>query len=273
MVLFAQNRLMMSKYKLVLKYINHTFHSHNSKGFGIHSPFIFHLVTQIIHDYTPFYCYEDIEKQRMKLLANPNKISVTDYGSGSKTLPDSLKMISEISKNSLKPKKHAQLLFRMINHLSCKHILELGTSLGVTASYLASVSGKSKVITLEGCPEISKMARETFNNLNLKNIELITGNFDDTLIGAIEKLNTLDFVFFDGNHRKDPTLSYFNSCLQHIHNDTVFVFDDIHSKEEMEEVWTEIKSNTQVTVTLDLFYMGIVFFRKEFTPQHFKIKF
>jgi len=263
----------MVKLSLLLKYLLHWFKSHNSKGFGIHSPFIFHLVTEIIHDFTPFYCYSSIEKERKKLLTNQNSINVTDYGSGSLVLKNPEKKISGIAKYSLKSQKHAQLLFRLVNHFESKHILELGTSFGITTSYLASVSSRSTVISLEGCPEISKIANSVFNNLDIKNIEIITGNINETLTPALGKLKSIDFVFFDGNHQKQATLNYFNTCLPFAHNNSVFVIDDIHLNKEMEQAWAEIKDIKEVMVTIDLFHLGIVLFKKEFTRQHFKVKF
>jgi len=263
----------MSNIKQALSYFKHQLTARNSKGFGIHSPYIFHLVTEIIHDFNPFYCYSDIEKVREQLLNNHEYIKVTDLGSGSKVLRNSEKKISDIAKYSLKSKRQAQLLFRLINYFGSQHILELGTSLGITTSYLASVSSKSKVITLEGCPEISKLAQQTFASLNLRNIKLISGNFDETLPEALLQLTTLDVVFFDGNHQKEATLKYFQTCLPFKHNNTVIVFDDIHYSNEMNEAWEQIKTHNEVMVTLDLFHIGIVFFKKEFTKQHFNIQF
>lgn len=263
----------LSKIKVAFKYLKHWTFARNSKGFGIHSPYIFHLVTQIINDSVPFYCFADIEKERRSHLHNHQSITVTDFGAGSKVLKNKKKRIAQIARHSLKPKRQAQLLFKLINHFDSQHILELGSSLGITTSYMASVSSQSKIITLEGCPNLSKIAQQSFTNLKLSNIEIITGNFSTTLNHALTKLKTIDFIFFDGNHAKAATLDYFASCLPFKHNGTVFVFDDIHLSQDMEGAWNEIKNNTEVKVTLDLFHLGIVFFKKEFTKQHFNIRF
>ena len=69
------------------------------------------------------------------------------------------------------------------------------------------------------------------------------------------------------------TLEYFNLCLKKIHNETVFVFDDIHWSEEMEEAWNEIKNHSKVRVSVDLFRMGLIFFRKELSYENYVIKF
>lgn len=257
---------------LTLKYIRHWFKYFHYKGSGIHSPFIFHLITQVIRKKKHENCFEDIEDERKKLLKNRQTITVQDYGLGSQILKNPEKRVSDIAKYSLKPKKQAQLLFRLISHMNAQHILELGTSLGITTSYLASASSKSKVITLEGCPKISKLAQQTFSNLKLNNIELITGEFDLTLKNTLSTLNKVDFVFFDGNHKGEATQNYFKTCLPYIGNNTIFVFDDIHLSEDMEQAWNQIKANKTVKVTIDLFHMGIVLFKEELSKQNFSVR-
>jgi predicted O-methyltransferase YrrM len=183
--------------------------------------------------------------------------------------------ISEIAERSLKSEKYGQLLFRLVNHFKPNTILELGTSLGISTAYLASANPNSKVITIEGCPNIASEAKKNFEILGLKNIESVIGNFDSVLPAALCQLPTADckLVFFDGNHKKEPTLRYFNQCLELADNTSVFIFDDIHWSNEMEEAWEEIKSHPQVTVTIYLFFLGLVFFRKEQVKQNFIVRF
>ena len=258
--------------KILKKYIHHYFKAHNRKGFGIHSPFVFSLVTNVFNKkYNCSRC-KDIEKERKKLLQNKNTINVIDLGTGSKKLPGPVKKISDIAKYSLKPKKQARLLASVIEYFEVKNVLELGTSLGITTSYFALSKNKPKVITLEGCPEISNIAKNTFDNLNIKNIELITGEFGNTLHETRNLLKKVDFVFFDGNHNYKSTLQYYKQCLNFKHNNTIFVFDDIHLTDDMEKAWNEIKSDNNVTVTIDMFFFGIVFFKKELYKQNFLIR-
>jgi predicted O-methyltransferase YrrM len=161
----------------------------------------------------------------------------------------------------------------LVNRFQPEEVLELGTSLGISSAYLASANSKIKVITIEGCKEIAEKAKENFKKLGLQNIEQHLGNFDDVLPQLLSEKKKIDFVFFDGNHRKEPTLNYFKQCLAHAHEGSIFIFDDIYWSSEMKEAWNEIKMNERVTVTLDLFFMGIVFFRKEQVKQHFIIRY
>jgi predicted O-methyltransferase YrrM len=257
----------------IINYSKFYFDAQGLRGFGIHSPFVFDLVTKIIRKNKPMAFYEEIEKQRRTLLKNKSIIHVTEMGSGSYKKSGNQRVVNEIASTSLKPKRQAQLLCRLIDHFQCKNIIEIGTSLGITACYLAKANPSSLVTTLEGCPEISKIAQNTFNQLHINNINIVTGEFNQTLPRTIAGIENIDFVFFDGNHRLEPTLAYFKECLQKKHNDSLFVFDDHHKSPEMENAWEEIKNHPEVKVTIDLYFLGLVFFKKELTKQHFKIRF
>jgi predicted O-methyltransferase YrrM len=146
--------------------------------------------------------------------------------------------------------------------------------LGITTSYLSLANPESRLITMEGAKEIGKVAKQNFRNLAIRNIEVIEGNFDNTLASVVNRVSTVDFAFIDGNHRKEPTERYFKELLAKTHNDSILVFDDIHWSSEMEAAWKTIKINAAVTCSIDLFFIGIVFFRKEFkAKQHFAIRF
>lgn len=238
----------------------------------IHSPFVFDLLNNVIRDQTPFYCFDAIEAIRMKLFDDERILKVTDFGAGSNGKPGQ-KKVSDIAKNSLQEKKYSQLIFRLVNFSNAKNIIELGTSLGITSLYISNASRKGKVITLEGCPEIASIAKENFNRLRCDNIEIITGDFSKTLAPALEKMEHADFVYFDGNHRMKPTLDYFNLCLKKKTFDSVFVFDDIYWSREMKAAWDVIVQHKEVTVSIDLFKLGIVFFRGGIPKQHFQLKF
>ena len=182
--------------------------------------------------------------------------------------------MQQIASVSLKPKKYAQLLYKLVKYVQPKTILELGTSLGLTSAYLASANKEAQLITIEGAPSIAAIAKENLDHLQLQNVHLITGNFDETLETVLAKKSAIDFVFIDGNHRKEPTLRYFEQLLKKSTEQSLFVFDDIHWSRDMNEAWTTIKNHSSVTLTIDLFFIGLVFFRKEQkVKQHFTIRF
>lgn len=265
---------MYSSFQLTLKYLNYFFTALNGKGHGIHSPFVFEFITKILNDKKEYPAYERVEHLRSQLLIDDSIISVDDLGAGSSVSKTNKRKISSIAKNAAKPKKYAQLLYRIVQYYKPATIIELGTSLGITTSYLGLANPSSKIITMEGASTVAGLANRNFKALELDHIELVEGNFDETLSSIIYHLSSIDLAFIDGNHRKEPTLNYFKQLLSKSTASSIFIFDDIHWSKEMEEVWDEIKDHSSVNCSIDLFFIGLVFFRKEIREkQHFKIRF
>jgi len=265
---------MYSNYQLAKKYLRYFFTAQNGKGHGVHSPFVFDFIIHVLNDKKKYDCYDTIESLRNHLLSENITIEVEDFGAGSATLPFKNRVVKDIAHSSLKSRKYAQLLFRISKYYGAKTIAELGTSFGITTSYLASANSDSKIFTFEGAKNISKIAKENFEKLGLKNIEIVEGDFAKTIAANKDRLPNIDLLFVDGNHRKEATLEYFNFFLSKAGNNSIFIFDDIHWSEGMEETWKEIQSHEAVTLTIDLFFIGLVFFSKDFiVKQHFSIRF
>jgi predicted O-methyltransferase YrrM len=228
---------------------------------GLHSPFVYRLADTIIYDLKPKKVYTEIENIRAGLLNNHHTINKNRE-----------KQIGDIAAHALKPLKLAQLIYRLAADLQPANIIELGTCLGITTIYLQKAAPNAKVYTLEGSPATAEAAKETFAEAGLNNIELVIGNFDDTLPGIIDSVDKVDFVFVDGNHQKDATLKYFEWCLPKVHEDTLLIFDDIYWSEGMKEAWDEIKAHPKVTVTVDLFWVGLVFFKPGQAKEDFLVR-
>ncbi|MFA5298857.1 MAG: class I SAM-dependent methyltransferase, partial [Lutibacter sp.] len=148
---------------------------------------------------------------------------------------------------------------------------EIGTSVGLGTSVLSIGNPEAEIITLEGCENTAQIAKELFNSFQLNNIQLYLGNFAETLPSTL-KNKPYDLIYFDGNHQKKATLHYFNLCLETAHNNSLFIFDDINWSPEMQQAWNEIKNHSKVTVSIDTYFWGLVFFRKEQKKQHFIIR-
>ncbi len=240
--------------------------------FRVHSPFVFDFVKNILEDKRVFYAFSSVENLRKLLKQDNRKITVQDLGAGSLKSTGSVRSIKSIATNSLSSPFSCQLFFKIVNRYKPKTILEVGTSLGISSLYHHFAAQNARLITLEGAKEIAVEARKNFQRLEVNSVELIEGNFHDTLPIALGKLKQLDYLFLDGNHRKAPTLSYFEQCLEFAHENSIFVIDDIYWSEEMTEAWEEIKAHPKVTLSIDLFFMGLVFFRRENkVKEHFKL--
>ncbi|MDQ6758099.1 MAG: class I SAM-dependent methyltransferase [Bacteroidota bacterium] len=265
---------MYSSFQLAKKYFHYYLLASNGKGHGIHSPFVFEFIKNVLNDKKVYECYEKIEKLRKELLHDKRIIEVEDLGAGSIALSSNKRTIKDIAGSSLKPKKFSQLLFRMVQYYKPETIIELGTSLGITTSYLASANKNSEVFSLEGSKNIAETAEGNFKKVGLQNIKVIQGNFNDTLPALLSQVQKIDLAFIDGNHRKGPTINYFYQLLNKSTDSTILIFDDIHWSAEMEDAWKELQQHPSVTLTIDIFFIGLIFFKKDFkAKQHFVIRF
>ncbi|WP_264521718.1 O-methyltransferase [Flavobacterium sp. N1994] len=238
---------------------------------GVHSPFVFNLVTKCFYDKKQYPEYSILKKYRDSLLQNKNTIDVTDFGAGSRVFKSNTRPIAKIASTAGITKKRAELLFRITNYFQTESILEIGTSLGMATSALALGNPKAKITTLEGCPNTLNVAQKQFEKFGFKNIQSITTEFSSYLKTATGNCDW-KLIYFDGNHSKKATLAYFEFLLPTVTNETVWIFDDIHWSKDMEEAWERIKNHPNVTVTIDTFQWGLVFFRKEQPKEHFVIR-
>jgi predicted O-methyltransferase YrrM len=245
----------------------------NSKNeHGVHSPFVFDLVTKCFYDKSSKPEYLLLKEYRNSLLKNKNTIEVTDFGAGSRVFKSNTRQISKIAKTAGITSKRAKLLFRIVRYFQPNSILEIGTSLGLATSALSLGNVKAKITTLEGCSETASIAKNQLQKINCNNVESVVTEFESYFKN--HPLSTIDYqlIYFDGNHSKKATLNYFELLLPTITNDSVWIFDDIHWSHDMEEAWGIIKNHEKVKVTIDTFQWGIVFFRAEQQKEHFVIR-
>ncbi|HEY5687953.1 MAG TPA: class I SAM-dependent methyltransferase [Yeosuana sp.] len=252
----------------IIKYVQFLYRSTNQHG--VHSPFVYDLITQCFYDKTPYQSYQTISGYRKELLKNKTEIKITDLGSGSHKNNSNMRTISEMAKHAGSSLFRAKLIHRLVQYFKSKTILELGTSLGIATQAMHLGNPKAKITSIEGCPNLSEFTKSNFIEHQLNGITIINDDFNT----ALKDLNSksFDLVFFDGNHQKEATLEYFEALLPAIHNDSVFIFDDIYWSKNMTEAWNLIKEHAKVTVTIDTFFWGFVFFRSEQKKEHFTIR-
>lgn len=236
--------------------------------YQLHSPFVFELAVAVLENRRWYYAYRDVEMLRRKMLESDVRLSITDYGTGASRHAS----VRQVARTAGSPVRQGRLLFLLAEWAAPSTMLELGTSLGISAMYLASGKRSARFISLEGCADCAQVARTNLDILQLKNAEVHTGPFAETLPAALQTLQTLDFVFFDGDHRLESTLRYFEQCLTRAHAKTVFVFDDMHWSPEMAQAWDRLKQHPSVTLSVDFFDVSLVFINPEFhEKQHFNI--
>ena len=261
-------------FTLINKYISYLWKASNGHGHGVHSPFVFAFIKNVLNTKSKGPSIDAIELYRQRLLNNQKEINILDLGAGADPKGNKSRTIAQIAKGALKPKKYSSLLSRIVKYYQPSQVLEMGTSLGITTCYLAHGVPNASVVTMEGAPTVAHEALTTFKNLGFQNIQLIEGNFNQSLPNYLQSVSTIGIAYVDGNHRYEPTMQYFNLLLTKSDEHSIFIFDDIHWSSEMEKAWAEIKADARVSLTIDLFYIGIVFLRKEQKEQeHFIIRY
>ena len=247
------------------------FLTNSTNQHGVHSPFVFDLVTHCLYDKKQHPDYATLKSYRHFLKSQSNTIHVTDLGAGSRVFKSNHRKISSILRHSGATLKEAKFLNRLTRYVDANSILELGTSLGMSTLAFSLAVQKGKVTSIEGCPNIFEYTSTQFNRLQRHNVSLLNSDFDLVLSDLTNQ--QFDLIYFDGNHQKQATKGYFETLLPTIHNKTVWVFDDMYWSQEMLEAWHYIQRHPKVTVTVDMFNLGLVFFRKEQVKEHFKIRF
>lgn len=258
---------------MISAYIKYLIKSGNEHA--IHSPFLFDLYTQVISNKKENHPdYAALQLLRKELLSSKEQIEILDLGAGSRINKSNVRTIQTIAKNAEKPAKFGKLFHRLSRRFNPDTIVELGTSLGLTTLYFSKAAPQANITTFEGCPQTASMAQQNFTRLDAQNVNLILGNIDNTLPDFVKSLNKgIDLLYVDANHRFEPTVRYFETCLPYANNDSIFIFDDIYWSDEMTQAWQHIKSHPRVTLSVDLFWIGLVFFRKEQVKEDFILRF
>lgn len=261
---------MLNQVNYIINYLFYFFTSQTK--YDIHSPFVFDFIVNVLNVRKQKPHYHSIELLRTKMLKSTALINLQPLGARPQTT-DVIQKVSVVCERTSKSAKYAELLERICHYYQPQFAIELGTSLGISTLYQASGIDNGTLYTIEGNSDSVRVAKYNAEQAELENIQFLEGDFQTELPKLLTELPMLDYVFFDGNHALEPTLHYFEVCLKKAHNSSVFVFDDIRWSDEMKLAWEKIKNHPKVTVTIDLYSMGLVFFRKEQEKEHFVLRY
>lgn len=262
----------MSKWEQIVDYCHYRTQARTLHG--LHSPFVYKLVETLIEDKgCTFAAFETLNGLRRQLRNDSTWLTIEDFGAGSNVLKSNKRKVKDIARYGITRKRFSEFYFKLINYFDYRYVVELGTSLGLNTLYLAKAGNQPTVFSIEGSAALQTYARELINRQGVKNVQLVSGSFDDQFPLVLKQLPALDFLLVDGNHTYEATLRYFNMALPFVHERTLMVFDDIYWSKGMKRAWTEIKAHPRVSVSLDFYYCGLVFFKSGFKePLHFCIR-
>ncbi|NUQ22624.1 MAG: class I SAM-dependent methyltransferase [Saprospiraceae bacterium] len=229
--------------------------------YNLQSPFLTELAQAVVEDRRRFYAFELVRGLRQIFAKDATPVTIQDIGAPSKVWSGSRRPISDIAKyNAISPAP-GEMLFRLVNWLKPATMLELGTSLGLSAVYQSAAAPQARFVTVEGHAELAALARRTLGLAQLPQVEVLHDSFSHALATNLPSLQQLDYLFIDGDHRYEPTIEYVWQCLPYAHENSVFAIADIHWSAEMNRAWRHLQAIPEVSHSIDLFDIGLLFFR------------
>lgn len=210
--------------------------------------------------------FRRIEALRRTLLASNRRVALPDYGPGHSSVSDregwsgyhATPTVAEQCAGSKSP-FGARVLFRLLREFRPARCLELGTNLGISAAYQEAalrLNGTGALATIEGAPDLARLAREHLAQLGL-DAEVLEGRFGDVLPGVLARSAPLDYVFIDGHHDGPATVAYFDQIHPSLARGALVVFDDVRWSSAMEGAWETVRADPRVRVSVGLGAMGI----------------
>lgn len=240
--------------------------------YRIHSPFIYNYDTKVINDKRKFYAFDDIEYLRKQLLHNRTQIPVASFGAKTAAGKSNKKIsIARIIRHEGVSVNFGRLLFRTVQYFKPKTILELGCGLGISTAYMAAADSKTKIISIEGSEDRVNIARLNLKVLELNQVDIRQGAFMEQLPQALKDLESLDMVFIDGDHTEEASIKLFETILPYLHNNSLVIIHDIHWSAAMTRAWEHIIKMPEANVSIDLFFAGMIFLRRQQAREHFYI--
>ncbi|OYU84997.1 MAG: methyltransferase [Flavobacterium sp. BFFFF2] len=242
----------------------------SSNQHGVHSPFVFRWVTQCL--YAPKSTHwKTWMAWRKQLLSATHTFELTDFGAKSSRSESNFRTQSQLVRWAGTSPLKAQLLIQNAAYFQPKTVLELGTSLGLGTYAFHLGNPESQITTLEGDPAIQQHVATLFKQLHCENIVSQCIQFQDWLCEP-NLSNSFDLIFFDGHHQGDAMLRYAKQLLRCTHEGTLWIWDDIYWSVSMKQAWDEVCTWPEVTVSVDTFHLGFLFFRTGQAKEHFVIR-
>ncbi len=240
------------------------------KGFGVHSPFVFNLITKVIEERRPYYRFDTIELERRKLLYCPDRITYPDRRHKNRLRTCT---VGEMVQREAITRKKGRLLFRLVTYFGSRNIVQVGIGAGISTLYLTSYATGLGCVALEGSPRLAGIAAELLNKEGRNPVDIRIGEYAALLPAVLGELPQVDFVFFNTAYERQRNSLFFRQAVAYVHPGTVFVFDGIAASKEMRAFWKEARAHPAVTVSIDLDSMGLAFFDPKLYKRNYIVYF
>lgn len=239
---------------------------------GVHSPFVYVLADQVL-PHKQSAAGTAIDALRTKLLHDTTPITIQDHGAGYAADGKRARKlrVCDVARSSARRRRSGLLLLRLCQHLQPQAVLELGTNLGFSALYqCAGLPATTRFITVEGSHSLAVLARQHLAQLGHTQVQVWHTTFEAAL--ASHELGRLDYVLLDGHHTYDASLHYFGAVLPRLNPGAVFILDDIYWSPGMALAWRQLCAHPAVSLSIDIYEMGLLFVGRPQARQHFVLR-
>ncbi len=248
-------------------YLSHLLRARTA--YRVHSPFVYTFYQEVLRSPQPAIAKE-IETFRQTLSQDQTPISYEDLGAGSYRQPGTRvnSTVGQLAHRAARRARVGSFLYHVCRFYQPQQLLELGTHLGFSALYQISAVPEATCYTIEGIPQLADLARQHLANWGYTP-HILQGSFDQVLKAAPLSSYRPDYVLIDGNHRYEATIRYAKSLIPRMPDGAILVFDDLYWSPGMTQAWQEICQWQDVTVSIDLYWIGICFLRRPQAKEHF----
>ncbi len=223
------------------------------KGHGVHSPFVYNLITKVIEEKTPYYAFDKIKNVTQE--SNERKSANNRFFA---------------KKN--REHRYGTLLFRLINFFKCNVVLEIGSPEEAIGLYMASANSECKCIVLDEDKYLCSRIKELADKADLKNLQTKCGSYSEKIHEVFEEEEKIDLIFINiPEHDNCPDI--LSKSISNAGENCIFVLNGIRKNQRMKKLWDNVTQNSQITISIDLYTSGIFFLRKNIYKQHYKTYF
>ena len=245
----------------IRKKIVYLWKARHRHGHGIHSPFLFRLITEVMENDGNYSTYPLLKAADENVRNMLRILDMKSYHTGK--ILESGYNSQEIKRMHLLPQRFDRLLFRLVNDFGPEGIAFYGSTFGVTLLALALADRR---VQLE-----AQVENDHYRSFCRRLAEVYE-------VGNIHITEAVNLVFPDFIVLQDPlNPDHCDGILSQVLAGPawygVIVVCGIHVSAGMEDAWIKHQKNPLVRVALDLFEIGIFICRKGLQKEEFVVRF
>lgn len=154
-------------------------------GYGVHSPFAFEFITNVIYEKAPYYAYKELEQQKRRSHIRINRFSLL--------------------------RKKNRLLFRLVNRIQPVTIWDVG-SISSVSSYLQAAKRSADYIAVADSSSLPVYADVVVDFVYIhepENIEFVKAAWQH----CIRRVSQHSVIVLEGIHYTDDMRAFWEQCV------------------------------------------------------------